>query len=754
MRSHGRMFSLLIAGSLALCAPLVAYADEVASEGGVPSAPSEVTTAKAAVTTIAELKAALEAGGEVTLGNSIEYADKVDIVITKPVTLDLNGFTVTETYAEINHFMMVIRDGGSLTLKDSSPEQTGALIAQDASYGYGIQLFSDSSFIMESGSIQTTQESIDIYTITENVSIAIKGGSITSSADSVLGIRGNKNINVEITGGEMKSAGRVGAYVSSYQEGAISISMTGGSLDSSTGSAFQLHSGVDMAIGGDASISTAGWSSAIQLQSGSAHSSLSIEGGEISSVDGLYGVVVDDDSVLDISGGKISSARMEAVKASDTSNVTVTGGSVLAGGSHDPFEKDPGATVTVSGGTYSKPLDESLLDESVKAGVQNGDGYAYYTDIEEALENTGPGGTIDMIGGDPQAALYTVTLNFKDASGSDVKMVQVKGSSIELPVLENDGWYRFDGWQTEAGDRVESPYKPVADVTLVPRWTYNPPAPSYPSYDVTIPAFDGGAIVATPAKAEAGDTVKIAVKPDAGKELVSIFVLDSKGRAVELTEAADGSYTFEMPEGGVFIEAAFACDGGDLCPLHAFSDFDPDAWYHEALDWAVADGIVRGIEGTDLVLPHGVTTRAQVVMMLARMADVDTKAPSEASFADVPAGMWCAGAVAWAVDEGIVAGYGDGAFGPDDPVTREQTALLLHRFAVVQGCDVSDRADLSAFPDADAVSPWAADAMSWAVAEGYVRGVSDAELQPRGTAERAQTATMLKRFNDDNGPRG
>ena len=173
----------------------------------VPSAQSEVTTAKAAVTTIADLKSALEAGGEVTLGSSIEYADKVDIVITKPVTLDLNGFTVTETYAEINHFMMVIRDGGSLTLKDSSPEQTGALIAQDASYGYGIQLFSDSSFIMESGSIQTTQESIDIYTVAENVSIAIKGGSITSSADSVLGIRGDENIKVDITGGKMRSEG-------------------------------------------------------------------------------------------------------------------------------------------------------------------------------------------------------------------------------------------------------------------------------------------------------------------------------------------------------------------------------------------------------------------------------------------------------------------------------------------------------------------------------------------------------------------
>ena len=404
----------------------------------------------------------------------------------------------------------------------------------------------------------------------------------------------------------------------------------------------------------------------------------------------------------------------------------------------------------------------------------------YYGSLQAAIDNAAPGHTVTLVSSADESIVVsagkylTIELNGNNIVSQTGPAITNEGilcvadetglgvvkAADGSPSVVNTGEVDLRGgsYSSNPSAFLAEGYEAVksGDVWKVVKkqQVVVPPAPSYPSYDVALPAFDGGAIAATPAKAKAGDTVKLVVKPDAGKKLASIAVLDSEGRAVELTEAADGSYTFEMPAGGVSIEAAFACDGGALCPLHAFSDFDPDAWYHEALDWAVADGIVRGIEGTDLVIPHGVTTRAQVVTMLARMADVDTKTPSEASFVDVPADMWCAGAVAWAVDEGIVAGYGDGAFGPDDPVTREQMALLLHRFAAAQGCDVSERADLSAFPDAEAVNTWAADAMSWVVAKGYVRGVSDAVLQPQGTAERAQTATMLKRFNDDNGPRG
>ena len=112
------------------------------------------------IDTIDKLTAALEAGGTVELTDDITYDTRVDITITQPVTLDLKGHTVEETYGGINHFLMTIK-GGSLTLTDSVGG--GALIASHASYGYGIQMYSNSTFIMNGGTIRTSQETVDLY---------------------------------------------------------------------------------------------------------------------------------------------------------------------------------------------------------------------------------------------------------------------------------------------------------------------------------------------------------------------------------------------------------------------------------------------------------------------------------------------------------------------------------------------------------------------------------------------------------------
>lgn len=195
----------------------------------------------------------------------------------------------------------------------------------------------------------------------------------------------------------------------------------------------------------------------------------------------------------------------------------------------------------------------------------------------------------------------------------------------------------------------------------------------------------------------------------------------------------------EPPAPGTAAHAA-------ACPSAAFADVSDGDWFHESVDFAAWNGIMTGISPS-LFEPEGATSRAMVAMVLWRMAGSPTP-QGEASFDDVSAGAWYAEAIAWAAEEGVAHGYGDGAlFGPEDAVTREQMAAFLLRFASHEGFDFAARADLSAFSDAADASSFAVDALSWAVAHGFVRGMGDTGLlAPQGGSTRAQTATLLGRF--------
>ena len=115
-------------------------------------------------------------------------------------------------------------------------------------------------------------------------------------------------------------------------------------------------------------------------------------------------------------------------------------------------------------------------------------------------------------------------------------------------------------------------------------------------------------------------------------------------------------------------------------------------------------------------------------------------------FKDVDASAWYAAAVCWARRCGIVTGYSDELFGPNDTITREQMAVILYRYAQYKGYDTASRADLSGYTDAAQVSSWAEDAIRWANAEGLVNGTSGTTLSPQGSATRAQAAMVLTRF--------
>lgn len=205
-------------------------------------------------------------------------------------------------------------------------------------------------------------------------------------------------------------------------------------------------------------------------------------------------------------------------------------------------------------------------------------------------------------------------------------------------------------------------------------------------------------------------------------------------------------FTFYNVTGSHTIHVEFGKIVED-CPSAAYWDLDTGAWYHEATDYVLENGLMIGTGGAYFD-PNGATTRGQLVTILYRLAGAP-KVSSSSAFADVADNQWYTKAVNWAAGKGIVEGYGDGTFGVNDVVTREQTVAILYRYAKIMGCKVSDLAELSKFLDAELVSDYAKIPFGWAVEEDVIEGEPTAagnKLDPKGSTARVEMAAMLMRY--------
>ena len=168
-------------------------------------------------------------------------------------------------------------------------------------------------------------------------------------------------------------------------------------------------------------------------------------------------------------------------------------------------------------------------------------------------------------------------------------------------------------------------------------------------------------------------------------------------------------------------------------------------WYYDAVEYAVANGLMNGFnDGT--FKPMGTLTRGQMVTVLYRMAG-SPDVPVTQIYSDVPTSKWYAQAVAWGSQSGVVTGYPDGTFKPEKDVTREQIAAMLYRN---EGSPAVDASILNSFPDQASVQSYARNAMAWAVSKGLITGVRANDglsyLQPGKYATRAQFATIMMRY--------
>ena len=331
-----------------------------------------------------------------------------------------------------------------------------------------------------------------------------------------------------------------------------------------------------------------------------------------------------------------------------------------------------------------------------------------------------------------------ITFDGNGGSPTNSTMTTTGKKLASLPTATRSGRYSFDGWYTEKNGGTKITTATVFDknTTVYAHWTYTgSTGGGVTTYPITVKSAKNGDVTASHKSAAKGTTITLTVDPDKGYVLDTLTVLDGKDKEIKLTEK-NGKYTFTMPASKVEIQATFVKE----TEISPFGDVSTDAYYYEAVKWAQKKGITGGI-GNDLFGPNQPCTRAQIATFLWRAAG-SPEPKNMSSFSDVPTDSYYAKAVAWAVENGITTGTGDGKFSPNAPCTRAQSVTFLYRASGSPA--VSDSA---VFADVEA-NAFYADAVAWAVANGVTNGTTSSTFSPDNGCTRAQIVTFLYRaFN-------
>ncbi len=339
----------------------------------------------------------------------------------------------------------------------------------------------------------------------------------------------------------------------------------------------------------------------------------------------------------------------------------------------------------------------------------------------------------------PAPTEYTITFNVNGGIGTIPPQTTSGQKLSSLPTATHSGSYSFVGWYTAAsgGTQITTAYVFSANTTVYAHWTYTGGSVgvgSYtPSYTVSVDKTENGTITVSPKSASKGSIVTITVKPDKGYTLETLRALDMSGYAMELTEN-NGRFTFKMPASAVIVKATFMDDN---TMLNFFVDVKASDYFYNAVLWAAEKGVTSGADALHFS-PNAPCTRAQIVTFLWRAAG--SPAPKNmSSFADVPADAFYAKAVAWAVENGITGGTGDGKFSPDATCTRAQAVTFLYRASGAPA--VSGNA---AFSDV-ATNAYYAAAVKWAEKNGITGGIGGGLFGSNNNCTRAQIVTFLYR---------
>ena len=273
-------------------------------------------------------------------------------------------------------------------------------------------------------------------------------------------------------------------------------------------------------------------------------------------------------------------------------------------------------------------------------------------------------------------------------------------------------------------------------------WTVSYSAPysggssSYdPTYSVSTPSkTEHGTVTVSPKSASKGDRVTVTVKPDSGYVLETLTVTDKNGNELTLKDKGNGKYTFTMPAGKVEVKATFMEDNS---MLNFFYDVPNNAYFYEAVKWAVENGITTGV-GNDLFAPEQPCTRAQIVTFLWRAAGSPEPKGAASGMTDVVSGSYYEKAVAWAIGNGITTGTTTSTFSPDATCTRAQAVTFLARALKAKAASAAEFSDVP-------TGSYFADAVAWAAANGVTEGIGGGLFGSDNDCTRGQIVTFLYR---------
>ena len=317
---------------------------------------------------------------------------------------------------------------------------------------------------------------------------------------------------------------------------------------------------------------------------------------------------------------------------------------------------------------------------------------------------------------------------FKDEAGTQATTVEAE----TLKKLGHD-WSNKDGICAVCHTKCDRVHKPGTTCSVCHKYTSYPYVPGAPTYPATAPAAPNGTVTISPANASKGANVTVTVKPNDGYVLETLTVTDKNGDELKLTDKGNGKYTFTMPGSKVEVKATFMEDNS---VFNFFYDVPNDAFFYEAVKWAVKSGVTNGLSDT-MFGPYESCTRAQIVTFLWRAAG-SPEPKTASSFSDVPASAYYAKAVEWAIENGITNGMTETTFAPNATCTRGQSVTFLHRALKGTASGSTNFTDVKS-------DTFYADAINWAVANNVTNGTSNTTFSPDADCTRAEIVTFLYR---------